>query len=707
MSNLFLRDESFYQRNLDPLRQYVDQSSFFLSKMTGMTIEAAKERIRTKMNKNKFLGMKDPLVKFYERSRYEDREIVERPLSQFLSSINTENLTMAPSLTCYVHASEFPSLLSGFTDENVKLRSAAKKEAAKYHALGDMERYHYFNGEQENKKLYNNALSGAFSSAGSVVRNPSAHSTLTSTTRTMTSIGNASNERLISGNRHYRNPDITLNNIVVLAHTANVEEIRQTLARYRLKVPSIDDTIQCIRYSTQLYWQDTNQERRILEFVERLNDEERASVVYTGDLYQLRRLNPEIIREFITNLSSKVTDHILDDPISVIKRTHESHINYAHQICMSETRGIGKDYSKIGIKDQNTLANTCINIQTVLSDYQGMIKTFFLTSNMPCSVAYIRESIRRTVVLSDTDSTMFSCDEWVKWYYGEVKFTDQAFSISGAVMFIATQSIAHNLAIYSANLNVERKKLFVASMKPEFCFSIFSLTSVGKHYYTYVIVKEGSVYKAPEIEIKGVYLKNSSSPKPIMEDAKRMMGEILNTPLSGKKISLSYWIHHVKNIEIEIKRSILAGESTYLSLMSIKSAQAYKVKPELSNYRHHLFWNEIFSPKYGEAPIPTYIAAKFPTTLSSKSMLETYLKQLQDDGIRSRLISFLDRTKRSDLNTLYISLDYIESYGIPPEIKPIIDIDRLIYQHLGAHRLILESLGYFSKPDLNLISQGY
>ncbi len=707
MKNLFLREESFYQRNLDPVRQYVEQSAYYLHKVKGGDRKQLEEKLNEKIKARSFEGLRDPKVQYFERIDYADREVIYRPLSSYLSSISQENLTMAPTMTCYVNASERPSLLSGFTDDNVKLRNVAKKEAAKFKALGDMDKFRHYNGEQENKKLYNNSLSGAFSSGGSIVRNPSAHSTLTSTTRTMTSIGNASNERLISGNRHYRNPEITLNNVVVLAQTADIEEIKNTVELFNLKYPSVDETMECIYYSSSLYWEDKREMEKIKRFVETLNDQERASVVYTGDLYQLRILNSEQIRIFITELSRKVTTETFEDPISIIRKTDEMYVNYVHQICMSEVQGINKDYTLIPYEKQCIVAATCKNIEKVLEHYEALIKTFFLTNNLPCSVAYIRDSIRRSVVLSDTDSTMFSCDEWVNWYFGHYIFTDEAFAVSGAVMFMATQCIAHSLAIYSANLNVERKKLFMASMKPEFVFSVFALTSVGKHYFTYAIVKEGSVYKNPEPEQKGVHLKNSAAPKPLMLDVSSMMNKILDTPLEGRKISLNFWVNHVANLEREIKRSVISGESTYLGRLNIKSPDAYKVAAEQSNFRHHIFWNEVFAPKYGAAPNPTYAAVKFPTKIHNRKMIKTWLEQIEDIEIKSRLMLYIQRTERKDISTLYIAQDLVQAYGVPKEIALVIDIEGLIHEHLKAHRLVLESLGLFIKDGINLTQMGY
>jgi len=393
----------------------------------------------------------------------------------------------------------------------------------------------------------------------------------------------------------------------------------------------------------------------------------------------------------------------MDDPVKSIRSTDELIVNYVHQVCITEVRGIGKDYSKISHDAACTVAATCANVVSILEEYQGFIRAFFLSKNLPCSVAYIRDIVRRTVVLSDTDSTMFSCDEWALWYFNDLKFDDEAFAVSGSVMFMATQCISHNLAIYSANINVERSKLHKAAMKPEFVFPVFSLTSVAKHYYTYVFIKEGSVYKEYEKEVKGVHLKNSASPKVVIEDAQNQMEAIMQTVLDGKKISLTEQIIHVLDLEKTILEDIRTGGTTYLGRLTIKDAGSYKGTPESSNYRYHLVWEELFVPKYGFQAVTPYKAVKIPTLLDTKARLLAWAQRLEDKSFGERVINWMTRTGRKDLNTIYLPLDFVSSHGLPIELMSAIDADSLLLAHTKSHRMVLESLGYFPKRDLPLI----
>ncbi|WP_227625177.1 family B DNA polymerase, partial [Klebsiella pneumoniae] len=65
----------------------------------------------------------------------------------------------------------------------------------------------------------------------------------------------------------------------------------------------------------------------------------------------------------------------------------------------------------------------------VLGDYAILINAFWVTNNMPASVAWIRDSVRQVAITSDTDSTIFTVQDWVQWYCGKVDFSEEAFAV--------------------------------------------------------------------------------------------------------------------------------------------------------------------------------------------------------------------------------------------------------------------------------------
>ena len=704
----FLKDLSYYQRNLDPIGQYIDQTAYYLSLSTNKPIDECKTFVINRIKSGKMKGIRNPVVRFFERGDNLDTAPAEMKLSEYIQTAVDQNLIMAPTATCYVHPDVERSLLVDFVDKNVKDRSVAKKISQKAEADGDMILYINKHNEQANAKMYNNSLSGAFVAAASVFNNPSAHSSLTSITRTVSSLGNATNEKIISGNRHYHNPTVTLSNLISICQVTDLIVLDEAIREYGLVYPSVEDIVKCVKYSSDLYWRDNNAFEPIYAFICKMRPIERAAVAYVSDLHHIRLFNPDFVRTFLTRLATKVTGQHYEDAVSKLYKFDEAIVNYAHQICLSEARGRGKDYAKMPYEDVCTIYGTCLHIEQTIESYRTFFNAFFLTRNMPCSSSYLPEMVRRSVVLSDTDSTMFSVDDYVKWYFDDLIFTDEAFGIAGGVVFLATQCIAHSLAILSANVGIARDKIFTLSMKPEFIFPVFAQTSVSMHYYTFILGKEGNIYPKMKMEIKGVHLKSSAAPVELIKDAHKNMENLLYSVYEGRNFSIAESIKRVAEIERKIKTSLLGGQSTYYKRDSVKQPGAYSSPDPLKTpYVWHLFWREVFEPKYGTIEEPIYTTIKIPTTLVNKSSLQNWLGSIQDAALRARLETWLRKTNKTKLPTIYISKDFVESNGIPTEIIRVIDHKRIVLDLTNIERIVLESQGYFHKPDFTMEEMGF
>lgn len=699
--NIFLKPIDYYKRDINPIGQYVEQNSFYISKMLNKPRDIIKQSLINKI-KSGDIKLKDPLVHHFERNEFGDNHKTETKLNTYINKIVKGGDILAPSFTVYLSKDKIASLIAEFNEENTKKRSIVKKQSQKAEAEGDTLTAILRNNDQINYKTYNNSTSGSFASEGSILHNPSAHSTLTSTTRTVSSLSNAVNEKIISGNRHYFNSDITLNNLISISSNIDKGYFKQILDKYNLKYPSIEDVVNCVKYSSELYWIDKIAFNKIYEFICKLDEVERAAVVYVSDLYHIRTHNESFVREFLKNLSKKIIDKDYEDPLSIIKSHDESIINFVHQICVKEVRGKGKKYDTIDKKDLCILAATADNIKDVILEYKDFIDVMFLTKNIPASTANLPHMLRRTVVTSDTDSTLFSTDEYVKWYFGDYIFTDESFAIASSIAFISTQCIAHVLALLSANMGVDRSKLFTLAMKPEYSFPVFVPTSVAKHYYTFKTIQEGNVFKEPKMEIKGVHLKNSALPKHITEEMEKKMERILLSIYNNKKISLKEEINIVLEKEKRIINSINNNEVIYFKQSNINSPEGYKLGEEKSPYVYHKLWLEVFQAKYGEIEKPQYTVLKIPTILNNKTALKRWLEKIEDRDFVSRMSTWLAKNNKTALNTILMNSAFIRAYGIPDEIKPIINVEKIILELTSGDRMILETLGYFPKEDLIL-----
>lgn len=711
-NNPFLRPPEFYTRRVEPIKDYINYMGFYVSKMKGIPERDAKISIASKI-KNKEFNMRNPRVIHYARGDNDDRYKTSTPLTEYLKETTRLNQVMVPTFTCYVSQEERPSQLVGYTTENKNKRKHHKSLAKKAKDNGDMLTFTIENNNQDNKKRNNNSLSGTFVADGTVLQNKTGHNTLTSITRMVSSLGNASNEKIIMGNRHYFNAEVTLNNLIYIAAEAKEDEIQPILDKYKLVTPTVDQTMECITYSTNLYWVDTEFSNKIRTFIEKLQGFERAAIVYQGDLFHIRKFNDAFMRQFIGTISKKVDPIEYPEESVMIKelKSFDDQVpNYGHQVCIGEMAGAGTDYSdkgKFPIEKLKMIWATCKNIHSTVENYQDFIYNFLLTRNIPSSVANLPMSERRAVVLSDTDSTMFSIDEWVEWYFGELVFTEEAYAVAGSIMFVAVQCIAHVLAIFSANMNVARDKIHLLAMKPEFMFPVFALTSVAKHYYTCILVKEGSVYKDIEMEIKGVHIKNSAMPAELNAIVHKRMETNLRTIMKGGKISLAEVIKEVAEVERMIFNSLMAGETRFFKTNKIKQHTAYSKGPKESPYQWHTFWEQVFEPKYGKITEPPYSVIKIPTNCLNKTAMKKWISNIQDRELAQRLQNYCDANSKDMIKTLYLSIEYVQAFGIPEEMKLCINQKKITLDLTKTFRIMLETLGFFCKEGMTLTEMGY
>jgi hypothetical protein len=699
--NLFLKDDDTYTRQLNPIKDYIEQAALYCQKKHGVSYETALEKISSIIKTNLTGRIRNPIVKYLERGDNGDRKSLQTPLSQYLKEIVDEKNVLAPTMTSYLNPEVKLSILGDFTEGNVKKRSPLKKEALAAQAAGDIERYIAKNNEQGTIKIYNNSLSGAFGSSGTSLTNLSGHSTLTSTTRAVSSLGNAINEKLISGNRHYRNFHIVLNNITAICKMADLQEIDQVMQAYGLVYPTAQQALECVEYSTRLYWNNQFYLLKIYDYLEKLTPVERAAFVYIGDLYHLRLFNPSFVRKFLTDLKTREVNTQLsqEEALQKVKQTDEMILNFACQICSEDVKGLGKTYASMPLPTLQALAGTSSFIEKTLNQYKPFIQAFFVSKIIPASVAYMPAMVRRAVILSDTDSTIFSTDDYVQWYYGQMIFSPEAFALAASVMFLTTQSIANGLRILSANIGIEKRNLGILSMKPEFSFEVFIQTPVAKHYFASISVQEGNVFSKPKFEIKGVHLKSSAAPVNITEMSKKWMETILLDVADNKKISLRYWLDKLRGIEQDIIDSINKGEIIYFRSAKIKQLEAYAGKLEITPYFHQVLWDKVFLPKYGYVePVPN-VAIKIPLDLPNKTACQTWIASIEDKAFSQRLSETLALYNKDNLGTILINRSFCLSQGVPKEIIPVIDKKRIVLELTKSFRMIIESLGFCIKKD--------
>lgn len=703
----FVNAPETYVRNVNVQRTYIEDASKYVATMRGISIEQARQFVLGTVAPSGSLPMKDPMTMVLVRQSNGDRQQCQMPMTEFLNSVYENKQMLSPSMTAYVHPDKDKSLLAVYIDKNLGRRKAAKAEMFAAKMAGDEALANIGNSKQTTFKIKNNSLSGAHSSPYTILWNKSSHSTLTSTCRVATSYGNTNNEKFLYGNRHYWCPDIARNNIISIINHTDMVRMESVMERFGLKPPTVQDCMDILHRCCDNYWRDAAEMNNLGELISALSPTERSAFAFTSDIYHLAHVNPEFVREFLRRLSYRPSEVMeLDRAKKVIKSMDGNLEAFIFMLCSAEMGGgtlkdAWGDKTNVPLDvarpdDFGRVASAAQSVNDTLDHYAEFIRCFWVTDNLPASIFHAPGILRRSAVTSDTDSTIFTVQHWTTWYRGQLDFEKESWDIGASMVYLAGQLIRHILATTSGAMGVATQYVNKLSMKNEYYFPVFSLTSRAKHYYAYRAVQEGNVLKEMETEIKGVALRNSNVPPEITNKAHALIRYVMDSVMAGRKLNSSQVLRYVAKVEDDIRKGVLSGSYSLLGKMQIKGREAYK-NPESSNFLHYDMWESVFADTYGHAPHPPYVAVKVPVDLERKQDMEKWLKEMENQGIATRLRAWLEANNKTTMAVMMLPEQVLALTGIPKEIVKAVDIRPLIIQTVESFYLILESLGIFMK----------
>lgn len=697
MENVIYKPVEDYDDALEPIRDYREQITLMIERMTGVSHEEASKKALA-IIKERF---KDRDVTFFNRLENGDREVRKIGLASYIHSHNKRGNIIAPSLTTYLPPKVRRSMWGNYTLENVRARAIEKKEAQQAYVTGDIELANYKNNSQNNQKTKNNSLSGLYVSTGSVVSNTSTHSTLTSMTRTMTSITNISNERLVAGNRAYLNPRFAFKGVINEATFCNKSKIKEAISYYNLHIPSVEEVVDIVKRSSDLYGRDQGYfNSYIIPFISKLLPEERAGIAYTTDLYNLWTYNDELMRKIFNNLMLRVEHDKspMEDP-NIINGFDVTVVYFAHNLFSEEIKGIGKDYNKMNETGlARMIYNTCVNIVNYMEQNALFFQAFFMSKIVPINSHRMQYVKRRAVGGSDTDSSMFSSSLASMWLHGNNGVSKESISVSGAITFLSSNNITHQLSMFSKRMNVDLSDLRRLDMKNEWYWTVFVLTDVAKHYYADAAIQEGNVFSKSDLEAKGVHLKSSSIPPELIGKGMDLMVDFLDDIKNGKEMNLENYIKNIINIENLIADSVTKGETKFLRTVNINPASSYRKEPSKSPYRHHMLWEEVFQKDYGVIAEPPYTSIKIPMKLSNVTELNDWLESLDNKEFAKRMGSWITRNRRKDINNIHLEADFLRSNGFPKELVSVVNTEKIIFDLTKNLRMLIATMGVVLDP---------
>lgn len=695
-------DHSLYDRDLNMMKYYIDDAAKYASIMLKRPVEETRAEVVEKI-KNKKIPFVNPVVAYLGRDDG-DRKVRTDTITNFFKEVEENHFILSPNLTAYTHPNEKKSRTAFYIEDELAKRSANKKLKFKHQGAGNDLLANIFDNRQNRNKIKCNSLSGAQGTTSSILYLKSAHSSLTSTCRSATSNTNANVERLLCGNRHYHTVNIAINNIISVINLSEKDKVLEAMMKYKLHFPTADEMYEAVIRSTDIYFKDSKAYTAIRLLIDNLNPLERATWLYTGDLYHAAKFNDGVVKNLISGLISfpdqetadKISDEDAAKYMSVMDEDELGMIGIiASEFLHGEKAGSIKKEEPV----YKRMAGLAENIFDTMTNHELYFKAFLVNRNLCPSMAMFPEAVRSIIVGSDTDSCIFTNQTWVDWYCGKIDDSIECFSVSAAITYLCSQYTIHVLAVMSGCMGVPTSQTRLLAMKNEFAFNFFALTTMAKHYFASQNACEGQVYGKLKWESKGVTLKNTNAPKDIQMQSgafERYIGTVINR---GEEVKFIDILQEIANIEHTVIKNIRLGNSNYFGRTKIHAQETYK-KPEnwakknWGNHRHHVLWNNAFGKKYGMAPEPTYQAIKIKTEMKNKTDWTNFIYGIKDDVI-SKALCEIHEEYGTVIKTFYLPKDTVESTGIPEEIMATMNIRGMVANIMKSFYLILETLGYF------------
>lgn len=689
MTNPFMYPVDEYQRDLNLRKGVVEQVAKYTALKLGKPYEEVLEHVKKEMKDNKALGIKDREMQYHQRVRNGVRELREITFLKYIDLAVDEGRIIAPSLTIYRTAEEDKSVSAEWLDINIQGRRKSKAEMFRLGQLGDTFGAQLANYDQNARKIRINAVSGMRGFKGCPLFIHTGHSSLTTTCRAAAGYGNSTVERFLGGARHFHTAEIAKANLVAILTIERTDRWVEVIERYGLVYPSVDQVMDMVHRSSDPYWKNDDEMNLIRRIVGNMTPLERALVLYGGDLYSLALCNVEFMKGFIMEMVLMDIDRTIEVDTDVVLKTLDSTERaYVISLCNAEMKGTTLDRLKISSpSDYMKIGQTAVALKANLKKHSDLINVLFTPNHLPPSVGNIRDLSRTTSIIADTDSTIFTTQWWIEWMTGTIKRGDLEDRVWYMTTFAVCQCIAHSLAMMSANIGVERKMVTRLSMKNEYGFPVLLNTNHSKTYAALVSIREGNVYEDYDLDIKGAMLRGASAPKVVLDGIKDLTNHILMSVDEGKEMLAYDIIKIVADAEIDIIKSILKSESTYL--------RSEEIKPESRKLHHYDMWQNVFGPKYGMSPPPPVPCTKVSVELDTKAKMKEWVDGIGDKALAKRLSDWLEVNKKDKITTMLLPTQIVQSTGMPIEISDIANVRKLAFNICMGYYAILEACGLF------------
>lgn len=661
---------------------YCDLQAKSLQRLRGITYEEALKFVQNEVVLKNYKPLNGTIIETTSPGNLETKSI---DVLRYLESVADKVIT--PSGSIYQTRQDNPSVMADMIVDKMAERKVLKKKQFKAAAEGDKKMSRMYKYQQTTVKITCNALPGGFASPFNIMYDKGGYNAITSAGRAMIGLAITTAEQLLGGNFSWFSEEDLYNHILVMVdHCPKPDKIYGTVKKYRLKPVSTEMLLEYFRDLLQIYVPNCGM-KMVSALVSTLKDHEVIFLYYYCNLRNIIWGNEKTFRPFFKYFFHY--DKLDIDPNATVDDLYandDAVIALTTVVFANRFAGMSMDDITSSKEHLPKLVALCRLMTDRLTNLDELFSTFVNIPVMAPNIHKKPNTLRTTVIISDTDSVIFSAAAWDRWYRGDMDdITHEAYQITAIVIYWLHTTVKHIMKYFSIVNCVDESNLGVLSMKNEFLYPIMLLYDIRKTYVGIIAVQEGRILPKPEPDIKGQTLRGSMFCDITRDFTKDFITEeVLFKSMKGK-LSAYELIEVVLRFEKRISDSIDSGSPEFFKITSLKDEEDYKTPDSTAVVRAWRFWEEVMSREYGNITPPVKVQI-----FSIVDPTDEYMEWLKSKYGKTykKMVKYLEANKTLPNNLIINPI--IDK--VPPEMIPLVNKRDIIFHNVQPVYSVLERM---------------
>lgn len=311
--------------------------------------------------------------------------------------------------------------------------------------------------------------------------------------------------------------------------------------------------------------------------------------------------------------------------------------------------------------------------------------------NLVYDPEYAGRSVRKIVIISDTDSTFLNFGYWISHLLETNRIQSENTDQMLGFLTLLYQEVARaSIDVYCEAMNIPTDHRSKISMKSEYYMNRVLITN-KRNYIARVLNREGT--DEDYVDIKGLNVKKVNTPKSTRDLIKNELIEKLL--MKSERIHVRNVLEWLEAFDLSIERAIREGSLEYGVPKNIKRESDYAFPDRMEHLRGAWLWNHMYPNTPVQIPSKA-IMVKLETFYRDDVLAFTHV----DDQFKQRLLELFDENeviRTRGVTALTIPYGYKK---IPEEFIPMVDVRSSVNAQIDVAKPLMSALG------LNLVNSG-